>query len=128
MSKLNRIEECSSIATGPIFDNLEHDLIEKAILKKADNLNRLRMHRRTFRGIMDILKDKVHQIEMDDHIYSLGNVRPTNGRVQESDIKILRKANLAVSELLEMNEKLKRQKRVLIRKLARQGNNNKSQY
>ena len=128
MSKLDHIEEYSSIITGHTFDNLENDLMEKAILKKVDNINRLRTHRRTFRGIMNLLKDTVHQIEMDNHIHCLDNGRSTDGRIQESDIKILRKANLAVSELLEMNEKLKRQKRVLIRKLARQGNNNKSQY
>ena len=131
MSKQDHIAEGGTFSTiDPIFDNLEHELMEKSIemintdLKKVNRSHQLKLHRRTFRKLMELLKNTLHQIEMDEHIYSLGNDQKFGNRVKESDIRILRKANLAMSELLKLNEKLKKQQRRLKGELERRGKNN----
>ena len=132
MSKQDPIEECTFSTIDPIFDNLEHELMEKSIekivtdLKKVNRSHRHRLHRRTFRNMMEILTNIVYQIEMDELINSLGNERNLGGRVKEPDIRILRKATLAVSELLKLNKKLKQQQRRLKGELERRGKNNPS--
>ena len=133
MSKQDHIAEGGTFSTiDPIFDNLEHELMEKSIemintdLKKVNRIHQLRQHRKTFRKMMEILKKTVYQIEMDELVYSLGDDQKFGCRVKESDIRILRKANLAMSELLKLNKKLKQQQRRLKGELERRGKNNPS--
>ena len=131
MSKQDHIGEVKSSIIDPLFDYLEHDLTKKSIetivddLRKANHTHVMKAKRRTFREMMEILKEIVHQIEMDERNYSLEDERKFfGGRIKISDVRCLHKATLAISELLRLNEQLKRQQRLLKRKLARQMKNN----
>ena len=114
------------------FEDFEHDSIEKSIEKIVTDLNKVnRIHRRetrrkTFRALMELLQDIMYKLERDEGMYSLGNIQNISGRIKDSDKRILQKANLAISELLDVNKTLRREQRFLKRKLLRQGKNKKS--
>ena len=123
MPKQEIIGELNTIDS--IFYNFEHEAMERTIdkivtdLKQVNRIHRVKTHRRTFRAMMEILKDMIHQLEMDESVHSLGNCVSTCGRVRESDLRILHKANLAISGLIKLNEELKRQQKSLKQKLAK---------
>ena len=131
MSRQDHIEELTPISIDSVNEDFEYDSVEKSIEKILTtwgevNLTRQRETRRkTFRNLMEVLKDVVNKLERDEALFSLGHTRSLTGHTRESDLRTLHKANLAISDLLEINQTLKRQQRRLKRKLARQGKNNK---
>ncbi len=122
MPKQVNAEELSTI-DSTFFDNFEHESMERTIakivteLKEVNRIHRYKTTRKTFRTMMGILQEMLHQLELDESIISFETC-PVTCRLRESDLRILHKANLAIAELLAMNKKLKQQQKRLKRRLV----------